>query len=242
MMSIIIIVNILVGGLVGLTGVAGFLLPMLYVTLDYSVTEALALSFFAFFISGVIGSINYYKYGQLNIFFGLKLGISSLIGACIGVYYSKMIDENIIRLLLYMVVLFSGISILFRKDKEKNSRKEPESWKIVVIGIITAMICSLSGAGGPILVMPLLVVLGLNIKTAIALSLFDSIFIAIPSVIGYLGVSYSSAILKVLGISGLAHGIGVFLGSKYNIKVNQIIIKKSVAIISILIALYKLFL
>ena len=47
MMSIIIIVNILVGGLVGLTGVAGFLLPMLYVTLDYSVTEALALSFFA---------------------------------------------------------------------------------------------------------------------------------------------------------------------------------------------------
>ena len=165
-----------------------------------------------------------------------------MIGACIGVYYSKMIDENIIKLLLYMVVLFSGISILFRKDKEKNSRKEPESWKIVVIGIITAMICSLSGAGGPILVMPLLVVLGLNIKTAIALSLFDSIFIAIPSVIGYLGASYSSAILKVLGISGLAHGIGVFLGSKYNIKVNQIIIKKSVAIISILIALYKLFL
>ena len=43
-----------------------------------------------------------------------------------------------------------------------------------------------SSAGGPILVMPILVVLGFRIREVIAIALFDSIFIAIPSSVGYL--------------------------------------------------------
>ena len=58
-MAIIIIAigNILIGGLVGMTGVAGFLLPILYTAgLGYSTTEGLAFSFLAFIISGWLGS------------------------------------------------------------------------------------------------------------------------------------------------------------------------------------------
>lgn len=236
-MAIIIIVNIIVGCLVGLTGVAGFLLPMLYVSLNYNVKEALALSFFAFLVCGVIGSINYYKHKQLNI----SLGISSLFGACLGVYLNSMIAESIVKILLYMVVLLSGISILLRKDKESLNNKTPNIFITILIGFVTAIVCALSGAGGPILVMPLLVVLGVNVKQAIAIALFDSIFIAIPSVIGYMQGCYSNSLLIVLLISSFFHGIGVFIGSKYSVKVNHLIIKRCVAIISIFVALYKLF-
>lgn len=240
-MLIIIIANIIVGGLVGLTGIAGFLLPMLYVSLGYQVREALALSFFAFLVSGVIGSINYYKHKQLNISFGIKLGFSSFVGAILGVYLNSIIDDSVIKILLYLVVLLSGISILFRKDKESEEEKTPNASVVILMGIITASICALSGAGGPILVMPLLVVLGVKIKEAIAVALFDSIFIAIPSVVGYISGCYSESLLTVLLISSFAHGIGVFVGSKYSVKVNHLIIKRSVAIISIVVALYKLF-
>ena len=240
-MAIIIIVNIIVGCLVGLTGVAGFLLPMLYVSLNYNVKEALALSFFAFLVCGVIGSINYYKHKQLDISFGIKLGISSLFGACLGVYLNSMIDESIVKILLYMVVLLSGISILLRKDRESLNNKTPNIFITILIGFVTAIVCALSGAGGPILVMPLLVVLGINVKQAIAIALFDSIFIAIPSVIGYMQGCYSNSLLIVLLTSSFFHGVGVFIGSKYSVKVNHLIIKRCVAIISIFVALYKLF-
>ena len=242
-MAIIIIVNIIVGCLVGLTGVAGFLLPMLYVSLNYNVKEALSLSFFAFLVCGVIGSINYYKHKQLDISFGIKLGISSLFGACLGVYLNSMIDESIVKILLYMVVLLSGISILLRKDKESLNNKTPNIFITILIGLVTAIVCALSGAGGPILVMPLLVVLGVNVKQAIAIAiaLFDSIFIAIPSVIGYIQGCYSNSLLIVLLISSFFHGVGVFIGSKYSVKVNHLVLKRCVAIISIFVALYKLF-
>lgn len=241
MLFIVVLANIIVGGLVGLTGIAGFLLPMLYVSLGYNVYEALALSFSAFFISGLIGSINYFRHGQLNILFGIKLGIGSFLGACLGVYLNSMIDESIIKMSLYLVVLFSGISILLRKDKEKQIDKKPNFVITFLIGFTTAIVCALSGAGGAILVMPLLVLLGVNIKEAVALALFDSMFIAIPSAIGYFRNSYSNSLLGILFISLVAHAIGVFLGSKYSIKVNQRLIKYTVAVISIIVALYKLF-
>lgn len=237
---LVIVVNIVVGGLVGLTGIAGFLLPMLYVSLGYSVGEALALSFCAFLISGVIGSINYYKHGQLNVKFGMKLGVASLVGATLGVYLNNLIDEGIVRVLLYLVVLFSGISILLRKDREGEIKRTPSVYQIFLVGFTTSIVCALSGAGGPILVMPLLVLLGVNIREAIALALFDSIFIAIPSVIGYLGKNFSYGILEVLFISAIAHGVGVFLGSRYSMGVNKLLIKRCVAIISIIVAVYKL--
>ena len=240
-MILVIIANFVVGMLIGLTSIAGFLLPLLYVSLAFSVQEALALSFVSFCISGILGSYNYYRKGQLDLGYGIKLGCASAIGAIIGVYLNTFIKDDIIKILLYSVVLFSGISILFRKDKENVTDCKPPLVITLLLGFFTAIVCALSGAGGPILVMPILVVLGFRIREAIAIALFDSIFIAIPSSVGYLMQCQVEPILLVLICATLAHGFGVYFGSLYSEKVPQALIKKVVAITSICIALWKLF-
>ena len=53
---LVIIMNALVGACIGLTGIAGFLLPMFYTGFMWlSPIEALALSFAAFIVSGILG-------------------------------------------------------------------------------------------------------------------------------------------------------------------------------------------
>ena len=82
-LAIIAAANMAVGGCIGICGIAGFLLPLLYTGgLGFDVTYALALSFLAFLVSGIIGSFNYYKAGNLEVRMSLKLGIGSLIGHC----------------------------------------------------------------------------------------------------------------------------------------------------------------
>ena len=169
--------NMAVGGCIGICGIAGFLLPMLYTGgLGFDVTYALALSFLAFLVSGIIGSFNYYKAGNLDVKMSLKLGIGSLIGAIAGVFLQSMIEKSTAKTILYLVVLFSGASILVRMWNEKRkaasaaSNESPDSSEpvrsksiadhmgfLIFLGITTGAICSLSGAGGPVLVMPLLV-------------------------------------------------------------------------------------
>ena len=73
---IVVAANLVVGAFVGLTGVAGFLLPIVYTgPLAMGVTEGLALSFAAFIVSGALGSVNYKKAGNLDIPFGIRLSI-----------------------------------------------------------------------------------------------------------------------------------------------------------------------
>ena len=191
-------VNLVVGLLIGLTGVAGFLLPMFYAgSMNLPVAESLALSFAAFVVSGILGAWNYHKAGNLDLKFGLKLSAGSLIGAVVGVRLN--------------------------------------------LGIVTAVICSLSGAGGPVLVMPLLVVFGIPVRTAVGAALFNSIFIGVPACIGYMGQCNMIAMLGLLAVTLAAHAVGVLIGSKNAVRINQGLLKKGIAIFSILIALWKLF-
>lgn len=240
---IIALANIIVGTLVGISGIAGFLLPIIFVGyLKLNLSTALALSFASFLTSGIIGAYRYNKSGNLNIFFGIIVSIGSFIGSILGVQLNSMISLETAKLFLYLVVLCSGLSILIRQNKENNngdSKLLNNKLFIIFFGIITGTICSLSGAGGPILVMPILVSLGMSIRIAIAVSLFDSIFIALPACIGYiLHARNENNIFLFLIISILFQTIGVLIGTKYSTKVNVDILKKCVAIFSILIAIY----
>lgn len=244
---IIVIANVIVGTLVGLTGVAGFLLPMLYAgSLGMSVPEGLSLNFSAFVLSGILGAINYKKAGNMDIPFGIRLSIGSLLGSIIGVQLNLIIPEEKVKILLYVVVLLSGISILVRKDKENIEQKEGVLIKdhfimTLLLGFVTGGICALSGAGGPVLVMPLLVVFGIPVRTAVGVALFNSIFIGIPACIGYMTNCDIKALLPIMVVALLAHGIGVYYGSINAVKINQKVLKKGIAIFSIFIAIWKLY-
>lgn len=243
------VANLAVGALVGLCGVAGFLLPMFYTTvLEMKVSEGLALSFTAFILSGILGSWNYQKAGNLDVGFGLRLSAGSLAGAILGVYLNQIIPEEQVKILLYLVVLLSGISILCRKEGRASACSHEAStaptkerlFLTLLLGFSTGAVCSLSGAGGPVLVMPLLVLLGIPVHTAVGIALFNSIFIGIPAASGYLMQCDLLGILPVLAIAFLSHGIGVFYGSSCAARINQGLLKKAVAIFSIAIALWKL--
>ncbi len=278
--------NLVVGALVGLCAVAGFLLPLVYTgPLGMEVTEGLALSFAAFILSGALGSANYRKAGSLDVAFGIRLSIGSLAGAILGVGLNLIIPEAAVKTLLYLVVLLSGISILLRKEKTKATKNLPREGQAIQegqaaqesqtiqegqaaqesqavqegqaapksigissnlpatlgLGFATGAICSMSGAGGPVLVMPLLVVFGIEVRTAVGVALFNSIFIGIPACIGYLSQCSGMKLLPVMAAALISHGIGVTFGSRNAVRINQVLLKKGIGVFSILIALWKLF-
>lgn len=280
---LIVAVNLIVGVCIGLTGIAGFLLPMFYTGfLGMPAVESLALSFAAFFISGALGSVNYFRSGNLDLKTAAVLSAGSFIGAVLGVNLNLLIPEEMIRLLLYLVVLLSGASILVREYLARRGKaavgsasKTPGAGTAagtdttagadtiavttqalrpapaagtarsaalyLLLGLSTGAVCAASGAGGPVLVMPLLTTMGFPAHMAVGISLFDSIFIAIPSAAGYIAAAQDMAsLLSLLPLVLLFHGIGVLAGSRYAVRINQSVLKAIVAAGSILIACAKL--
>ena len=138
------------------------------------------ISFAAFLISGILGSVNYYKSGNLDLKTAGVLSAGSFAGALAGVKINLLIPADTMKIILYLIVLLSGISILLRKDKPGNTEKKAVQSVpfYLVLGAVTGAVCAASGAGGPVLVMPILTLLGIPAHTAVGISLFDSIFIA----------------------------------------------------------------
>lgn len=152
------------------------------------------ISFAAFLISGILGPVNYYKSGNLDLKTAGVLSAGSFVGALAGVKINLLIPADTMKIILYLIVLLSGISILLRKDKPGNTEKKAVQSVpfYLVLGAVTGAVCAAFGAGGPVLL--------------------------------------------------VAHGIGVFAGSKNATKSNQTLLKRIVAVASIAIACIKLFL
>ena len=237
-----------VGLFLGFSGIAGFLLPIFFTgALLLGVPEALTISFLCFAIAGVISSWNFHKQGNLPLDLAAPLGVGSTVGAVIGVALNSLIPADVVKLLLNLVVLVSGMSILYRSRPKASggttSVKEEHPllrsrWFNLALGFLVAVISALSGAGGPILLMPILVTLGLGVHKAIGVALFDSIFIALPSVAGYALRMSGGGVWPILAVSCIFLAAGVVVGSRNAHRIRQEPLKIAVAVFSVAIALY----
>lgn len=245
MIAVIILINLVVGVLIGISGIAGFLIPItLNGFLGIPLTEALALSFVSFLTSGILGAMAYMKQGHLDLGIAIPLCIGSLAGALVGVQLNLIIPVGVAKVLLYSVVLFSGISLLVRRQKDASDKPVSKLLKnrsvLIFLGFVTGAICSLTGAGGPILMVPLLASLGINLRMAVGISLLDSIAIALPAFLGYYGNSNLEDMLLLAVISIAAHGAGVVAGAKFSGKINLKSLKYIVAGLAIFSSCYML--
>lgn len=235
-----------VGLFIGWCGVAGFLLPILFTSAcGLSVTESLLLSFLCFAVSGAIGSFNYHRRGELPLRPALVLSAGSLAGGLLGAALGGLLAAETVKVVLYVVVLLSGLAIAVRELRPQKGPGSGGSFPgllpLLALGFATALLCALSGAGGPVLVMPLLVAMGVPAKTAVGTALLDSVFIALPAIAVYGGRCPSlAALAPILLAAVLGHALGVFTGSLTAARVPQSLLKRGVAVFSICFSLYML--
>lgn len=246
MTVIVLLSNLVVGVLIGISGIAGFLLPITFGGfLGMPVSDALALSFLSFLTSGILGTWAYARAGNLDWRLGLPLCLGSLAGALVGVRLNLVIPPDVAKVLLYTVVLASGLSVLLKKEAAPGAEKPPSPLLkrptfVVLLGLITAAVCALTGAGGPVLVVPLLAVLGVDLRLAVGVALLDSAAIALPACVGYLGHTTLPDIVLLAVVGVLAHAVGVLVGAKVSGRVNLKLLRLMVGLLSVGAACYML--
>ncbi|QQK81039.1 sulfite exporter TauE/SafE family protein [Salicibibacter cibi] len=222
---LILLINLGVGIPLGMSGIAGFLLPLLYVGfLQLPLRDSLALSFFSFAVAGIIGAYSYWKSKNMDLRLALFISIGSIPGALFGVQLNVLIPEHIAELILYIFIFLSGLSLLLKKDTSSLNLQRSVLLEnkilILIIGLLTAAICSLTGAGGPILLVPLLTLLGLQIRIAVGVSLLNSVVIALPAMFGYFQYSSMENLTLLIVASLIGQIIGINIGAYFSNKIS----------------------
>lgn len=242
----IMLVNVAVGAFIGMTGVAGFLLPIYYMSVcKFNLMQSLVLSFSAFVGSSSIGTYYYYKTKLLDMKLVKKMAVGNIIGAIVGALSISYIPSNIAKITLYSIILISGIRTFISSINSNGFMEESiilkSKFVLPMLGMMIAFISTISGAGGALLTIPLFMVLNFDSKKSVGIGLSSTIFISITAVFIYVFKVNLKDISEILLLATIFHILGVIIGTKISPKINTIVLKKFIIVMSIAISIYMLY-
>ncbi|WRF24389.1 sulfite exporter TauE/SafE family protein [Helicobacter pylori] len=206
----------------------------------FSYSHAVGISLMQMLFSSVVGSIINYKKGLLDLREGSFAALGGLMGAVLGSFILKIIDDKILMGVFVVVVCYTFIKYAFSNNKKPEhfeemhfdlhaNNKTPEKKRtipfvsmdrthgvLMLAGFVTGIFSIPLGMGGGILMVPFLgYFLKYDSKKIVPLGLFFVVFASLSGVISL----YNGKVLDDISVqAGVITGIGAFLGVGIGIK------------------------
>ncbi len=171
-MATVIGIGLLAGFLIGSFGVGGVIVaPALTYIAHVDIQLAVAAALMGFALSGVVGTLQYGRKGSIQWSSAWILVVAAVPATIAGSLVMQRTSPLVLKSLVGLAVLSTGVQILIgqRPEQEARAGRLPAR-HLVIIGAITAFGSVLTGTGGPLLLIPMLVWLHQPVLTAIGLS------------------------------------------------------------------------
>jgi uncharacterized membrane protein YfcA len=238
-------IGLAIGLLVTIFGGGGgfFYVPILILLFHVPTQMAVVTSLAATIPTVIIGSIEHYRRGNINLQVGVIFGVAGLVGALLGAYVSHLVSSALLQKLFgaYSILLTIPM-VLTSKNRLKNLGSEVlvskplTSSRIILcsfFGILSGIMAGLFGISGTASIVAGLYILGLPVTIVVGTSVLVVLFNAISGFVGHLLVGQFNLILLLFLGSGSV--IGGFIGPRILSKINVQALEKVYGILFILL-------
>ena len=213
------LITLIVGTLIGTVGVGGILLiPALGSFAGLPTHMSMGTALFSFIFTGIIGAWLYHRRGSID----WEITIPLCLGALFFGYFGSLANANapvrLLNILLSGIIIFAGIYALKPQkiqDDLIQKSKNIQRVQLLLIGSVVGFGSGLTGVGGPVLSVPIMVVFGFHPLTSIAASQVVQITAALSGSIGNFrhgfidfSVAWWITVIEVVGVAigvSLAH-------------------------------------
>ena len=222
------IIGLVVGVLIGSTGIGGVLLaPALDMFSSKGVHDAVPICMLAFVFSGIAGTALYATSGVIEMRALLPLSIGAAPAAFAGAAAVPFVPATLLTYAIAAAVIAAGVQAL---SIPRNTGSHPSRFRdgtLVALGALVGFGSSLTGTGGPLILIPILLVAGAEVRQAVGLAQAIQIPIAVFATANNLmsaridlGIAIPVTVAVVTGVylgSGLARrssvrGFRTFVG------------------------------
>lgn len=228
--------SLLIGISLGLIGGGGSILTVPVLVYLFHV-DAAAATFYSLFVVGItslVGSVSFFRKGQIDLRTAMIFGIPSVVTVYLTRLYifpavpdtiisagTWVLSKDMFLMVTFAVLMVAASYSMIKKcrgancDEEKTITKK--SLPVLLFGAATGLITGMLGAGGGFIIIPALVtLLGLDIRKAIGTSLF---IIAVNSLFGFtvsiaqFSIEWALIIkIALLAIAGLF--VGMYISAR----------------------------
>ena len=218
----------LIGFVVGLiaTMVGGngafFFPPALILLFQVPPKVAIATSLAAVIPMGLMGSIEHYRRGHINLPVGVVFGAAGMLGALSGAWLSSILNTDTLLLAFSIYLVALGIfTLIAPKSKPGEQLKPPGTFGelntknlllIVTVGITAGIVAGLFGTSGTAPVLAGMLMLRLPVMQVIGTSVLVVFINAVAGFSGHLFLGEFD--LQLILLLGSGATVGAFIGPR----------------------------
>lgn len=172
--ALLAVVATAVGLFIGTVGVGGVLLiPFLVMLGGLDIHAASATALFTFLFTGLLGTLLFQRRGSIRWRLALPVCAGAVVAGYLGSATAARIDPRPLALLVSAIILVAG-AYIFRpasgSTAERDGAGPGDQATLLGVGAAAGFGSGLSGAGGPLFSVPIMVLLGFSPLTAIGVS------------------------------------------------------------------------
>ncbi|MDJ0609120.1 MAG: sulfite exporter TauE/SafE family protein [Kiloniellales bacterium] len=237
LLALVAALSVFVGLLIGGVGIGGVLLvPMLTYVLGLEVYQAISAAMLSYLFSGAVGAWAYARRKTIQWSAAAWLFLGAAAGAFLGATAAASVSSLALEVFIAVLIVLAGINAFrARPDGQAAERRLPPV-ALAAIGAVTGVGSALSGTGGPLILVPLLVFLKVPALAAVGLSQVIQVPISASASLGnYLYGSIDLAVALAIA-AGLM--LGVFAGARLAHLVAPALLQRLVAAVLVAVGLF----
>ena len=208
-------------------------MPSLSFLAGVGVHEAIPACMLSYLATGAVGAIVFARHGSIQWGMAFWVCVGAVPAAYIGATTLLSIPGYAVKLLIATLMIFAGIDSLRKSGDKPKQNKAIGRFALISIGFVTGFGSAITGTGGPLILVPLIIFLGLPVLTAVGLSQAVQIPIAAFASLG----NWAQGNLNVtLGLTiAAAMVVGSLVGATLVHRVPTEPVKKTVACLLVVV-------
>ncbi len=227
---LVMLLVLIVGMLIGSIGIGGVLqVPVLRYLGDYAMHTIIPACMLAYLLPGIVGGLVYHRHGNLHWPSAWRLCLGAVPGALIGAWLLPMAPASLLEFIVAALILFSGFDALLRKVPGEGGGGNLNTTGYFAAGLFTGTVSALTGAGGPLMLVPLLIWFRVPVRIVVGLGQVIQIPISIMATAGNL--QHGSVDIRLGLWLAVILSAGVLLGGWAAHRLPERELKKTVALL-----------
>ncbi len=218
---------LVVGLLIGWVGIGGVLMtPALVYVGGLGFHLAAATSMWAFLFAGAAGTLIYSERGSIDWRMAAWLGAGVVPTAFAGAWTNVALPEGMLMALLAALLVITGADALLRGPVVEQARRLGVP-TLLVVGTFVGFGSALTGTGGAVLLVPILLLLQAPVLAAVGAAQAVALPVVAFATAGY--VLYGSVDFVLGTAVGLVAAVGVVVGARIAHAARSVALRRVVA-------------
>ena len=190
----------------------------------------------AYILSGLVATAVFARHKSIRWDMTLWLCVGATPTAFIGAWAVSVVNPRLLEACLGLLTFLSGLNALRTQNAAEGPQTAISNVKLLVVGAITGFLSSISGTGGPLVLVPIIISMSVPVLVAVGLSQVIQVPVAIAATVG--NVLYGQLDWVLGGVLAAALTVGSWCGAKLAHAVPRTTLRRIVSVVLVVVGAF----